>query len=123
MRVAKKSYQGSLKHGSLSMEDLRNSLNSKRRKRDQQSQVQVAQLPTPLTTIPIDLEKLKDELKEDLLREMWVVDIARIDAPCHTPTFNKALLATLFPDNFKMPSLPPYDEKGNLVAHVEVFYM
>lgn len=35
--------------------------------------------------------------------------------------FSEVTMATPFLDNFKMSSIIPYDSKGDLVIHVEVF--
>lgn len=40
----------------------------------------------------------------------------------HTLVFGKVVMAAPFLDNFKMPTITPYDGKGDPAAHVEVFH-
>lgn len=35
--------------------------------------------------------------------------------------FSEAVMTALFPDNFKMPNIASYDDKGDPATHVEVF--
>lgn len=78
--------------------------------------------PAQLKAVRVDLEKLKDKLREELLREMQVVDTMKVIVSCHTSVFSEATMAAPFPKNFKMPSIMLYDEKGDQVAYVEVFH-
>lgn len=70
-----------------------------------------------------NLKRLKEELREKFLKEMRGLDVTKAPTLCHSSVFSEALMATLFPDNFKMPNTMPYDGKGDLVVYVEVFYV
>lgn len=67
------------------------------------------------------LEKLKRELQKELLREMYGVDVVKLQATCHTSVFSDVVMAAIFSGNFKMPNIMSYDGKGDLATHVEVF--
>lgn len=50
------------------------------------------------------------------------MDTTKTPASRHMFIFSEVVMATPFQDNFKMPSLAPYDGKGDLVAHMRVFH-
>lgn len=39
----------------------------------------------------------------------------------HTSMFSEVVMATPFPNNFKMLNMPPYNGRGDPTTHVEVF--
>lgn len=65
---------------------------------------------------------LKEELREEILREMCGADGVKASLIRHTLVLSEAVMVVPFPDNFKMLNIAPYDKKGDLVMHVEVFY-
>lgn len=69
----------------------------------------------------MDLAQLKQELKEELLKEMCSVKAMQVQPTHYTTVFSEAVMVALFPKNFKMPNIPPYNGRGDCTAHVEVF--
>lgn len=59
------------------MDDLRNELNAKKRKKDQQSYIPVRPPPAQQSNEYPNLAKLKQELKEELLREIRGVKVTQ----------------------------------------------
>lgn len=49
-----------------------------------------------------DLVKLKQELREELLREMRNVEALKAQSTHHTSVFSEVIMAAPFPNNFKM---------------------
>lgn len=64
---------------------------------------------------------MKQELKEEILREMRGADALQVQPTHHTLVFSEMVMAAPFPNNFKMPSIPPYNDRGDPTSHVEVF--
>lgn len=52
---------------------------------------------------------------------MCSADASKAQSIRNTSVFNEALMTAPFPDNFKMPSITPYDDKGDLFAYMEIF--
>lgn len=77
--------------------------------------------PTQLDVEHTNLVKLKQKLREELLRELRVKDAPKAPLALRTFVFNEVVMAAPFLDNFKMPSITPYNEKGDLMVYVEVF--
>lgn len=52
---------------------------------------------------------------------MHDVEVSKTQSTCHTFVFSEAIMVAPFPNNFKMLSITPYNGKGDLATHVEVF--
>lgn len=48
--------------------------------------------------------------------------MSKAESTCHTFVFSEVVMIAPFLDNFKMPSIAPYDSKGDLIAYVVVFF-
>lgn len=68
-----------------------------------------------------NLEKLKQELREELLREIYGAKAMKAPTTHHTSIFSESVMVAPFTDNFKILSITLYDEKGDPTANVEVF--
>lgn len=52
---------------------------------------------------------------------MHGADVVKVQVTRHTSIFNDGVMEAPFPNNFKMPNIMSYNEKGDSVAHVEIF--
>lgn len=67
------------------------------------------------------MAKLKQKLREKLLREMRGVEVTKDKSTCYTSVFSETIMAAPFPNNFRMLNITSYDGKGDQAAHAEVF--
>lgn len=96
---------------------MRNNLNAKRRRKDQQSQTHIVLSLAQPKVGHTDLEKFKEKLRKGLLKKMWGVDITKALMSCHVYVFSEVVMATPFPDNFKI-NMAAYDGKEDLDIYI-----
>lgn len=72
-----------------------------------------------------NLEKVKEELKKELLEQLCKEakrkEAADLSTLQNTLVFSRAILVTSFPYNFKIPNIIAYNWKEDPTARVEVF--